>query len=688
MLLKLDNIGKIYNSNDILTIGIRNINLEFDYNEFVIITGESGAGKSTLLNVLAANDSYEEGELYFNGHETSHYSESDWEKYREDYIAMIFQDFNIIENLTVLENVELALLRLEDKKERRRIALDLIGKVGLSKQANQKSSKLSGGEKQRCVIARALAKDSPIILADEPTGNLDVNSSKEIAKLLKDVSKDKLVIVVTHNPEYFVKYATREVVIYDGKVKDDKKLVEVCKSDITYDENIKPNSKKLDFKNMMHIGTLNYKSRPKFTLMMSFTLLICAIVLFLTVTVFASSLIESTKTTLDDIGIDGKVIVSNVDNSINQDDLDEVISKTKAGFYLLNRSDSLFDITIPRKGGLSRSYKINMLYSPYEYNLDSGNAVLVIASSMKNDKDLLVSALINAEIGLDNIEVSESLNIDDVYLYLSASTLNNYAAKMKALYSNMKLGLDETIVYTFLISDELNSGEIELVNSNFYQADTKVVTFDYKTDKLYTVISSNKKMDDKSGLVVLMNSDDYNHMFENSTESVQSAIYFENDKIAKEAIKSLPDGYIAMLSTSKVYVNAASDIYTTNILYYIALIAASILFSVLISIIFMRSVKVFKADFAVYRTLGISRVVSSKSLYIQMFLIFLPSILLLPLVSLIATIIPGSFIKFISFGNYLFVEVMLLLIVEVVAFGFNKSINSKSILKSLSRGSK
>ena len=188
MLLKLDNIGKIYNSNDILTIGIRNINLEFDYNEFVTIEGESGSGKSTLLNVIAANDSYEEGNLYFESEETKHYSKNDWEKYRENNIAMIFQDFNIIENLTVYENIELALLRIEDKKTRHEKIIDLIKQVGLIERKNQKTSKLSGGEKQRCVIARALAKDSPIILADEPTGNLDVKSSREVAKILKEVS--------------------------------------------------------------------------------------------------------------------------------------------------------------------------------------------------------------------------------------------------------------------------------------------------------------------------------------------------------------------------------------------------------------------------------------------------------------------------------------------------------------------
>lgn len=688
MLLKLQNICKIYNSNDILTIGIRNINLEFDYNEFVTITGESGAGKSTLLNVLAANDTYEEGELYFNGHETSHFSEKDWEKYREENIAMIFQDFNIIENLTVLENVELALLRLDDKRQRRKIAVDLIDKVGLSKQINQKTSKLSGGEKQRTVIARALAKDSPIILADEPTGNLDVKSSRDIAKLLKEVSKDKLVIVVTHNPEFFVEYATREVVIFDGSIKKDEYLTPRTENNIIHQKANTVKSRKLDLKNILHIGALNYKSRPKFTLMMSFTLLICAIVLFLTINLFSSSLISNTKTSLDDVGVDGKVIISNVNNSITQNDLDGVISQTKAGFYILDRGASEFKINIPKKGRLTRAYTISLLYSPYQYNLDEGNAVLVISKSMSQDKELLISSLINAEIGISNIEIKENLDNDDFYLYVSYADLEKYGPKMQALYSNLKLGLDETTVYTFLISSELNSGEVELVNSNFYQADSKTITFDYKTDKLYTVVSSNKKMEEKTGLVILMNADDYNHMFEVKNSSVQSAIYFENDSIAKKAIKSLPNGFMAMMSTSKVYVSGAEEIYTINILWYIALIGASILFSILISIIFMHSVRVFKSDFAVYRTLGISRNVSTKSLYIQMLFIFLPSIVLLPIVSLIASIIPGSSIGFISIGNYMFIEFMLLLIVEIVAYGFNKSINSKSILKSLSRGSK
>ena len=200
-LLTLKNIGKIYVSDSNVAVGIRGVDLSFDRGEFVAVTGKSGSGKSTLLNVISGMDTYEEGELYIEDSPTSHYLQSDWEEYREKYISFIFQDYNIIDSFTVLQNVELALMHIEDKKARRERALELIGRVGLTSHIKHKGSKLSGGQKQRTVIARALAKDSPIILADEPTGNLDATTSKEIIELLREVSKDKLLIVVTHNFE-------------------------------------------------------------------------------------------------------------------------------------------------------------------------------------------------------------------------------------------------------------------------------------------------------------------------------------------------------------------------------------------------------------------------------------------------------------------------------------------------------
>ena len=269
-LLQLKDIGKIYVSNNNVAVGIRGVNLSFDSGEFVAITGKSGSGKSTLLNVISGMDTYEEGELFIEGNPTSHYIQSDWEEYRQKYISFIFQDYNIIDNFTVLQNVELALMNTYDPIERRKKALELLNRVGLSKAIHQKGSKLSGGQKQRTVIARALAKDSPIILADEPTGNLDSETSKEIIDLLYEVSKDKLVIIVTHNFEQVEMYATRHIRVYDGAIESDQVIsTDSNESDYSNGEKrvIKTNeNKKRTFINGLVLGRAMFLSKPKLTI--------------------------------------------------------------------------------------------------------------------------------------------------------------------------------------------------------------------------------------------------------------------------------------------------------------------------------------------------------------------------------------------------------------------------------------
>ncbi len=688
MLLNLKNIGKIYNSNDILTIGIRGVNLDFDYNEFVTIEGESGSGKSTLLNVIGANDSYEEGELYFNGFETSHYSESEWEKYREQNIATVFQDFNIIENLTVIENVELALFRIDNKKERRRIACELIEKVGLTKQAKQRGSKLSGGEKQRTVIARALAKDSPIILADEPTGNLDVKASREVAKLLKEVSKDKLVIVVTHNPEFFNEYATRKVIVSDGHIQEDKVLEKP--SPVTNDikEEIQP-SRKRNFINTLHLGWLNYKSRPKFTGMMSFALLVCAISLFVVLSVFGKSLIQPVTVTLDNTAIEGKVILSASGNVITYDELDEIAGRTGAGFILADKDFSEFTVTVPKRSGMYQKYEVTCVYAPYRYNPKAGSAVLVMPKSLSSDSGAIINTFVSANVGIKNIDVETTLTSNGIYLYLSNYDLTENGTKIIGINSVMKLGETEWVVYSFESGADVEDGTVRLINSNTYEAEKYSAVFSVKSNKAYSIASADEKREEVNGLIVQMSENDYATVFEEDrSAATQSVLYYENDKTAKAALNKIPDGFMGLLSTSKIYAVAAGDVFTMNVVYYIALIAVCLLFSALIGVIFSRSVKVFQADFAVYRTLGISSKISSHSLYIQMALIFLPTMILLPIVSLIAAIIPTLNLTFMSVGNYFFIEVMLLLIVEFVAFGFNRAIKGQSIRKSLKRGSK
>ena len=218
-MIQLRNVSKYYYSKGLIASGISKVNLEFDLGEFVVITGESGSGKTTLLNVISGLDSYEEGEMYINGEETSHYLAADFEKYRKKYIGNIFQHYNLINSYTVYQNIELILLinGYRGREIRRRVN-EIIDRVGLSDFRRTKVSKLSGGQRQRVSIARALAKDTDIIVADEPTGNLDSESAESIAQLLSEISRDKLVIVVTHNFDQFEKYATRRVKMHDGKV--------------------------------------------------------------------------------------------------------------------------------------------------------------------------------------------------------------------------------------------------------------------------------------------------------------------------------------------------------------------------------------------------------------------------------------------------------------------------------------
>ena len=222
-MIELKNVSKFYYSKGMITSGFSRVNLSLDVGEFVVITGESGSGKSTLLNVISGLDSYEEGEMYIEGKETSHYLAADFEEYRKKYIGNIFQNFNLVGSYTVYQNVDL-ILRINGypKDEIKERVTSILERVGLSDFAKTKVSKLSGGQKQRVAIARALAKDTAIVVTDEPTGNLDSESAEGIVQLLREISEDKLVVVVTHNYDQFEAYATRRIKMHDGKIIEDE----------------------------------------------------------------------------------------------------------------------------------------------------------------------------------------------------------------------------------------------------------------------------------------------------------------------------------------------------------------------------------------------------------------------------------------------------------------------------------
>ena len=241
-MLEIKNITKVYVTAGLEQKALDDVSIQFRENEFVSILGPSGSGKTTLLNIVGGLDDYTSGDLIINGVSTKKYRDRDWDTYRNHSIGFVFQSYNLIPHQTALSNVELALtLSGVSKEERRRRSIEVLKKVGLETQMHKKPNQMSGGQMQRVAIARALVNDPDILLADEPTGALDSETSIQIMELLKEIAKDKLVIMVTHNPDLATTYSTRIVKLLDGKIIDDSDPV---KENIKVDKAKKERTKK------------------------------------------------------------------------------------------------------------------------------------------------------------------------------------------------------------------------------------------------------------------------------------------------------------------------------------------------------------------------------------------------------------------------------------------------------------
>lgn len=354
-MLELKNVSKFYYSKNVVTSGFTKVNLKLDVGEFVVVTGESGSGKSTLLNVISGLDSYEEGEMYINGAETSGYTEQDFEAYRKKYVGNIFQNFNLVNSYTVYQNVELVLLINGYKKYQiKKKILDTLKKVDLLKYKNTKVSKLSGGQKQRVAIARALIKETPIIVADEPTGNLDSKTAINIIELLKEVAKDRLIIMVTHNYEQVEKYVTRKITMHDGRIIEDKKfskekvenISKIENEDVSEQYEIKQNKKqKLTIFNKTLLGLRNtFNIKIKF-------LLLLAVYLFVSIAAVAGySALKKQQYEESNLGYnnyftdtnDKRIIIQKKDLSqINPEDYEEIKAIPNIDYIIEN--DLLID---------------------------------------------------------------------------------------------------------------------------------------------------------------------------------------------------------------------------------------------------------------------------------------------------------------------------------------------------------
>ena len=234
-MLEIKNINKSYKVGEHKQKVLKDVSIKFRENEFVSILGQSGSGKTTLLNLIGGLDRYDTGDIIINGKSTKHFKDKDWDAYRNNSIGFIFQSYNLINHISILDNVEMGMtLSGVSKKIRKERAIEVLKKVGLEDHINKKPNQLSGGQMQRVAIARALANDPDIILADEPTGALDSKTSKSIMNLIKEISKDKLVIMVTHNEEIAFEYSSRIIKLSDGVIIEDSKPVKEVDSENNY----------------------------------------------------------------------------------------------------------------------------------------------------------------------------------------------------------------------------------------------------------------------------------------------------------------------------------------------------------------------------------------------------------------------------------------------------------------------
>ena len=270
-MLQIKDIHKQYKTGNLIQKALDGVSLNLRDNEFVAILGPSGSGKTTLLNIIGGLDRYDQGDLIINGISTKKYKDRDWDSYRNHTIGFVFQSYNLIPHQTVLANVELALtISGVSKAERKKRAQQALQQVGLGNQGHKKPNQMSGGQMQRVAIARALVNDPDILLADEPTGALDSETSVQVMELLKEVAKDRLVVMVTHNPELAKEYATRIVELKDGTIRSDTHPYEIKENEIEKPRHENMGKSSMSFLTSLMLSFNNLKTKKARTILTSF----------------------------------------------------------------------------------------------------------------------------------------------------------------------------------------------------------------------------------------------------------------------------------------------------------------------------------------------------------------------------------------------------------------------------------
>lgn len=717
-MLELKNVSKFYYKKGIVSSGISKVSLKFDMGEFIAITGESGSGKSTLLNVISGLDTYEEGEMYVNGEETSHYNEEDYEEYRKKYIGNIFQSFNLVNSYTVYQNVELVLLiNGETRRSVKHKVIDILKKVDLYKYRHTKVSKLSGGMKQRVAIARCLAKDAPIIIADEPTGNLDSKNAKSVLKLLYEISKYKLVIVVTHNFEQISEYATRRITMHDGSVIEDMKLK---------DKNEVKEVNTSKFKKTKVISNLRLGIRNTFNIVPKFLLLtfVYAFVLISIVGVYSAFLeLESTNNTynsfFNETDANKRVIVKKKDNSsFTNEEINKLksisnVDKVITNDYVYDYSMSLIDyenIFLDSNFMKLEEFKGKLKYGRMPLN---DNEIIVSGSKENYYIEDMGSELINKEVsinsGSDEIKVKiVGVSVFEKYnwmvtSYVSDKIYNYVENQVEQVYGTTKVFISDNsqnVNPNIKTSDILSEGQVYISENYSYNCKSYNCMKDslnIKFSNMYTnkeISLSNVKVYNKNNFkkifgseyddmdTIYLSNNDYDKLYKNNN-IYQVSLFVKDVRNIDKTMNELND-YVSF---------SLNSVKQDGALVQVIKIVKTIIITVLVIVLFFVSYFVIKLIiksrnkyFTTIRILGGSYIEVKRLLQIELLNVTNIAYLVFSVISLLIKndIIVSESIKsmlfYINLKEYVIVYLILSVMSYLTSSRYSRKIFKRSVI--------
>ena len=731
-MLELKNVSKFYYNKGIITSGLTKINLEMKMGEFIVITGESGSGKSTLLNVISGLDSYEEGEMYINGKETSHYTEKDFEEYRRKYIANIFQNFNLVNSYTVYQNVELVLLLNGYKKRHiKKKVLDIIEEVGLTKFKNTKVSKLSGGQKQRVAIARAMVKDTPIIVADEPTGNLDSESAKDVIDILRKVAQNKLVIIVTHNLEQVEEYATRIIKMHDGRIIENQEIKKV-------DNNIKAEESKyhkITLFNKYRLGVRNtFNIFSKFILLFFVFFFIVAAV-FLEYGSFKLYEDLGNKTSVRSIVLsdlsENRIIIKKSDGTNFTDD-DYIKIRNLSNVDYVAEDDLFIDQNFTLEAE-SKSIEYTLYMYGYMQSIDNFTGELDIGRMPENDNEIVIigskkhnsiekkldeflsSNFLIRDTNINNLKVvgikyNEDDNDYEFKFFVSNNIMDRLRGYVNAQNSTLEIFFDDKQVNVdtyirILPSSTVEKGKVIIdndltyilsnrnvrnkyikisVNNIYYEEEIDLKISNTYTKSNFTRLTGYEKYDENR-YVIFMNEEDYNSLY--YKPSYQSSVYIKNAEEIENTITELNN---LGLMPKKASDYAVDNFVTQKQIIRIATVIVTIIVIIVLFFISYFIIRIILASRKTYyttlRILGATynnvRRILDIELFINSSIAFIGALIVIILskINILNFDYIAKLTNFVSIKEYILLYIVIIIMSRMISRRFSKKIFKKSAM--------